>query len=205
VPPFFRVVGEICRRNATYEDAVIEFIARFGTARWVDAMFGRRPEWREAYGANEVCVAGPDGHRAEVYIYGDATEEKSTVYSRVKMYGLIGAMLAEANLGAQRRVPASNPPVITRIETVNDALSHDLVVINPECEQLIRDFESGVWNGSQSDMDQYARDEEGLTRSHASSAFGYFLCRQHRIATSLQPAATRARRRQDLAYLIPRW
>jgi hypothetical protein len=190
--------------NATYEDAVLEFIVRFGTARWVDAMFGRRPEWRATYGANGICVAGPDGHQGEVHIYGDATEEKSTVYSRVKMYGLIGGMLAEANFHPQRHVPPSNPPIITRIETVNDALSHDLVVINPECEQLIRDFESGLWNGSQSDMDQYARDEEGLTRSHASSALGYYLCKMHRIATSAQPAATRARR-QDIASMIHKW
>lgn len=204
--PPFRVIAEICRRNAIYEDAINEFAVRFGARPMVEALFAAHPDWRGLYGQAGVCQAGDEGHREEVTIFGDATEEKSNLHNRMKAYGIITAGLKQYGFRVRLQVPQSNPPIIHRIETVNDALSKRMLVMDPRCGQLIRDFEAAQWNRQQSDVDQNKRDddESGLTRSHASSALGYMLVLKHKVASSVDQARTVARA-QDVAGLVRRW
>lgn len=204
--PVFRVIGEICRRNANYEDAWNEFIVRFASRQRVNYLLSRHPEWERLYGAKGMCQAGEQGHVNDVIIFGDATEEKSSLHSRVKPYAMIVAALRDANFTVKMSVPVVNPPVITRHETVNDVLSKDFLAIDPSAEQLIKDCESGVWNGQQTDMDQHKKDDDGslLTRSHASSGLGYMLVIKHKVASSADRARTVARA-QNISAMVKRW
>ena len=187
-PPFYRVIGEICQRNAIVDDAIREFIVRFGTSSRVQAMLARNEGWGSLYGSKGICQAGESGHLGPVVIYGDATEEKSTVHNRVKTYQEIKAKLKDEGgfRDVQLKVPPANPPIERRHQVVNDALSRNLVLVAVECEQLRKDFEQGVWDGAQKDMNQHTIDDDGshLTRSHASSALGYFLCRVHKVTAT---------------------
>ena len=204
--PFWRVVSQICRRNATLEDGWNEFILRYAGAPVVHRLLHEHPDWEERYGAQGVMVCGEGGHQADLEIYGDATEEKRTLYSRVKAYAMISSALRQASFRPKLCVPPSNPPIRVRHETMNDALSRNLVLCDPSCEELIKDWESGVWDGSGRDMEQRTADDDasGLTRSHASAALGYLLCRKHRVGmTTGTPKA--AVRQQDVAALIDRW
>ena len=184
--PLYRVVGEICRRDAMFLDGVWEFIVRFGNRTYVEKLFANHPGWDSIYGGSGICVAGDQGHRAPVVIYGDATEEKSTHMSRVKTYDDIVGKLREAGFTVSRKVPPSNPPIARRIELHNDALDRNLIVVATECEELRKDYLRGTWDRAQKDMDQLHEDDDGthLTRSHGSSAFGYFLARHHKVGTS---------------------
>lgn len=206
-PPYFRVIGEICRRNATWEDACREFIVRFGSKQRVDFYLKRFADWTDRYGMNGICLAGNEGHQAPVEIYGDATEEKSTIYARTKVYGMIRESLEnDGGFKIVMNVPEANPGVTHRLESVNDVLSKDLAQFDPSAEQLIKDFESGVWDAAQHDMDQRKKDDDGsgLTRSHASSAFGYMIVRKHKVATTASRPRAKAKN-QDIAALINRW
>jgi hypothetical protein len=193
-PPNYRVVGEICRRDAMFLDGVWEFIVRFASRAYLDK-FLAEPEhhgWESIYGGGGVCIAGDQGHLAPIVIYGDATEEKKTHMTCVKTYDDIVGKLKAAGFDVRRKVPPSNPPVDRRIETHNDALDRNLVVVALECEQLRKDYLHGTWDHSQKDMEQHKEDDDGshLTRSHGSSAFGYFLYQHHKVGTS-GGAATR--------------
>lgn len=206
MPPLFRVIGEICRRDATHEDMVLEFVIRFGNRQRVDFLLAKSPDWRDLYGRRGICQAGSDGHQQDVVLHGDATENKETVYGNTKMYGMIHAALQGHGFRVKMAVPPQNPPIMHRIETVNDVLSRKYIAIDPSAEQVIRDFESGVWNRQQTDMNQLALDDDGsgLTRSHASSALGYFLVLKHKVATTAQKAVARART-QNVAAMIRKW
>lgn len=187
-PPLYRVIGEICQRNAIVDDALREFFVRFGARERVNAMLSRNDGWESVYGGKGICQAGELGHTTPVIVYGDSTEEKRTVHNRVKTYQEIKAKLRD-DFGfrdVRLKVPPANPPVERRIQVHNDALSRNLIIVAPGCEQLRKDYENGIWDGGQKDMDQRAEDDDGshLTRSHASSAFGYFLSVVHRVTAT---------------------
>lgn len=207
--PYFRVLGQIMRRNAIYADGARELIVRYGSDEALRALLAEHPDAIKVYGGGGVQLAGPEGHCAELQIHGDATEEKSTVHSRVKLYAAIRAMLEQAGFRVTMRVPTTNPPIPLRIETVNDCLAKNLAILDPSAEELSKDFLSGVWAKSTSsktaDMDQRTEDDDGsgLTRSHASSAFGYWIVTQHRVLTSAH--ATSRARDQDISALVRRW
>ena len=190
-PPFYHVIGEICQRNAIVDDALNEFVLRFSARSRVDALLARNDGWESLYGGHGLCNAGEDGHKAPVWVYGDATEEKSTHLTRVKTYNDIRAKLKDQGFTVSMKVPPANPPIARRIEVHNDALSRNFVLVSPECEQLRKDYELGIWDGLQKDMNQKTEDDDGshLTRSHASSAFGYFLAVVHKVRSSDQAAA----------------
>lgn len=202
-PVPFCVIGEICRRNAICDDAVREFAFRFASRERVDQLVIDHPDWPDTYGIMRE-QAGEGGHQGMLIVVGDATEEKSTVYSRVKMYQHLKHSLQSCGFQVVLKVPASNPPRKLRFETVNDVLAKNLAVFDPTCEQVIKDFEEGVWDGPQTDMNQGREDDDGsgLTRSHASSALGYGLCILHKIQTSAAPPQSRARPRPALKDLM---
>ncbi len=204
--PPFRVVGEIVRRSATYEDAINEFVVRFGKRSRVDWLLKRYDDWTELYTKHGICQAGDDGHHGDVLIYGDATEEASNLHSRVKPYQMIQSALKQHGFRVKMHVPSFNPPVIHRIETFNDALSKRLLVMHPSAVELIKDCEGGVWDTQQNDMNQRKLDDDGsgLTRSHASSAVGYYLVQKHRVATSGQQAQSRVQM-QNISAMVARW
>jgi hypothetical protein len=179
-PPTYRVFGEIALRNATMDDAVHDFVYRFGSDAARPTVPGnfqpQHPELR--------ALAGGDGHLRPVLIQGDATEEKRTVYDKSKMYGRIKSALREYGFDVRLKVPPSNPPRQQRFQTVNHALANGFLLVAPEAAELRKDFDSGIWNKSQDDMNQSTEDDDGsgLTRSHASSALGYYLAVVHKMS-----------------------
>lgn len=192
-PPCYRVIGELCLRSAVVDDALFEFIWRFGSDDAVAKIRLAHPDWKPR---NELIhgLAGPQGHLGPVYVYGDSTEEKSTVHNRQKTYQYVKSILRDvAGFNVILRVPAANPPRDHRFEIVNHALQVNWLVLSAECEEARKDFESGVWDSRQTDMDQATKDDDGseLTRSHASSAIGYWLCQVHKIVSTT--ATSRAR------------
>lgn len=200
--PRFRVIGEICRRNATIDDALWEFVIRFGREEIVRRVLDENPEWEDAYGQNGKLEAGAEGHRQPVVIFGDATEEKSTVYSRVKAYGSIKAFLRERGFEVVMKVPPKNPPRHQRFQVVNHAVRANEVILSWQAEQLRLDFETGVYNSAGSDMAQADDgDGSGLTRSHASSALGYMLDRQWKLVTTTESRPQV--RRQPIGSFMP--
>lgn len=205
-PPLWRVIGEICRRNAIYEDAVNEFVVRFGSAALVGGLLSAHTDWADTYGIHGICTAGPDGHQNEVWIFGDATGSNQSSLSRQDLYAMTIGALRNYGWRVRVQVPEANPPILARIETMNDALMKRLVVCVPQAQQLIKDCESGIWNAQQTDMNQTQKDDDssGLTRSHASSALGYMLVRQHRVASSMERPRTKAQA-QDIPAMIRRW
>ncbi len=206
--PCYRVIGELCLRSAVVDDALLEFVWRYGSKDAIPAIRSALPEmvhyldnWKPR---NELihALAGSEGHRTPLYVYGDASEEKSTVQNLVKTYQHCKAILRAAGFDVQLRVPPKNPAINRRFEVVNHALQVGWVVVSPECEELRKDFESGIWDASQKDMDQRTADDDGsgLTRSHASSAIGYWLCCTHKVMTSETPT-TRAFARSAASYI----
>lgn len=203
--PTCHVIGEICRLSAMYNDAVLEFTIRYGAKSTVEALFNLDPNNERRYGTGGVMLAGDLGQLGDVLIYGDATEQKSTLYARQKMYDMIVGQLKDYGFNCKRMVPEANPPIITRIETLGDALRQNVVTVDPTCEQLIKDFQSGVWDSRQKDMDQMHHDDDewALTRSHASSALGYYMVRHHKVKGSGDARSRGVA--QNLSALVNRW
>lgn len=207
--PRFRMVGEICRRSAVIDDALREFAIRFASKAMRERLLSEQPEWETDYGRGGIGVAGDAGHTQPVIIYGDATEEKSTVHNRVKTYQGMRQALRNFGFDVQLKVPKSNPPRQHRFETLNYALTHNEIAVALTCEELRKDFESGVWNGQRTDMDQTTEDSDGsgLTRSHSSSATGYWLCQVYKPYSSTT-AISRAQNRPAVTYMpdyVRRW
>lgn len=203
--PTFRVIDEILRRSATKEDAIREFVLRYGSRGLVDRLLAENPEWADEYAVGKQCLAGDSGHTMPLTIYGDATEEKSTVHNRVKTYQQVKNEFRNAGFDVRLKVPGVNPPRQHRFEVVNHALANSVVVLAPHVVELRKDFESGVWNGMRTDMDQTTEDEDGsgLTRSHASSALGYLLCVEYKAGTSAIPTARSEAPRSVASFLRP--
>jgi hypothetical protein len=187
VQPIFRVIDEICRRGAMVDDGILEFTARYGSRKVVDDLFAQDANYQDQYGRQGTCIAGELGHTGPLYIYGDATEEKSTVHNRIKTYQGMKHAFAGYGFAVTLKVPPKNPPVAHRLEIVNHALKYNFLVLNPAAEELRKDFEYGVWNGNRTDVNQTTEDDDGsgLTRSHGSSALGYWLAIVHKARTSV--------------------
>ena len=69
-----------------------------------------------------------------------------------------------------RTVPFHNPHVVKRLANVNRLFFHNLLVVDPSCKHLIKDFEMVIYSKSSNDIDKTSNRE--LT--HISDAAGYF-------------------------------
>jgi hypothetical protein len=84
--------------------------------------------------------------------------------------------LTRMNLrSAKLRVPASNPPVLNRVQRVNgmlmSAIGEVRLEVDPRCKELIKDFEEVLYKPETGVVDK-TRD---LRRTHASDALGYLI------------------------------
>ena len=109
------------------------------------------------------------GRFPEIHVFGDASGKSEWAGTAESCYDLVHIELA----GIQHhiRVPASNPPIRERLDTVNEALRDKNnvhhVAVHPRCVRLLADFE------------HLLADEHGLidkrehALSHASDGIGY--------------------------------
>ncbi len=110
-------------------------------------------------------------------VFGDASGTRHTTTSRQSDYQIIRRVLGTRL--QSMRVPSRNPPVRTRLNTVNaylrerDEDNRPVCGIHARCKTLIRDLlRVTLMEGSVDELDK--RDSQ-LT--HASDAFGYRICR----------------------------
>lgn len=118
-------------------------------------------------------------HRAEIWIYGDATGAGRRAQYGESDYRVIQNEMRRFGLPFRMKVRETNPPVSDRLNATNRALKDELGAINIEvdesCEELIADFEgvltdpAGGIKKSHNTKDPYYR------RTHASDAATYWI------------------------------
>ena len=108
---------------------------------------------------------------SSIRVFGDAAGNARSVATSQTQYDTLLKGLEPTGIKLQLRYPASNPPVVARITTVNYSLRDiDGTIhyrIHPRCERLIRDY-TNVQLDSKGGID---KSEPDLT--HASDAAGY--------------------------------
>jgi hypothetical protein len=119
-----------------------------------------------------------------VYIYGDATgEQRKTSASRTDWQIVKNFFGRYADrYRASFRVPSANPPVKDRINCVNAVLRNHAgqhrLWIDPQCKQLIKDFEQVCWKADPHGNSLAELDKSDPMRTHASDAAGYFMAQE---------------------------
>ena len=80
------------------------------------------------------------------------------------------------------RVGSSNPAVRDRVNCVNARLrnqaGHRRLTINPQCKQLIKDFERVHWKTDPSGNTLNDIDKSDVSRTHLSDALGYMIAKE---------------------------
>lgn len=110
----------------------------------------------------------------EVRIYGDATKTTSTHTGRTA-WDLVAGWFRDKGIRHRLMVGASNPPVVDRVRTVNDALrdmggTRHLFINGEACPRLIADMRE-----QRTDTNGHP-DESNPLLGHSGAACGYMLC-----------------------------
>jgi hypothetical protein len=119
------------------------------------------------------------GHAAGLEIYGDSSGRNMHT-TGMSDYNTLQTCLHRAGFRTVKlRVPASNPPVMSRVRCVNALLTNAVgevrMEIDPKCRELIKDFEEVLFKPDSGVIDK-VRD---LKRTHASDALGYLIWERH--------------------------
>lgn len=109
-------------------------------------------------------------YNGELYLYGDATKVKS-IESNLTNWEIVKRYFANAI----SKVPSSNPAVLDRVNSVCSRLQNTkkeifIYVNNKGCDELIKDFESVVWQKNKRDIDK-----TDALRTHNSDNIGYLV------------------------------
>ena len=132
----------------------------------------------------EVCrefMARWGSHKGKLFIYGDASGAAGNTASGRSDYQVIREFFRNAEtMEIHYRVPAANPPVRERINTVNgrllNARGERQLFIDPQCQELILDLEQVTYKAGSTQIDK----ESDPARTHASDALGYYLMQEFR-------------------------
>ena len=119
-------------------------------------------------------------HRAEVWVYGDATGKSDNAQTAQSCYQLLFNQLRGYPVPTVMKVPAKNPFVTDRINAVNRALMDEYgeprVEIHPSCVETRLDLE-GVFRDPKGGLHkEYDRSKPYYRRTHASDSLGYWIC-----------------------------
>ena len=141
----------------------------------------------------------PD-HRSEIWLYGDATGNNRQRHTREmeSAWTLVMNLMATYGCPVRKKVPETNPRVGDRLNAVNRVMKDEggrvRVEVDPECKELIADFEQVLLQGPGKLKKSSNREDSYFRRSHISDAFGYWVSReapirpltsQHRKVTSI--------------------
>ncbi len=131
---------------------------------------------------SEMCALFREAHpthRAEVWIYGDASGRSRSAQTNKSSYQLILNTLKDYPAPLKLRVPEANPLVQDRINAVNHAFKTSSgrvdAIIDPTCEELIEDFENVVSDGKGGIKKSSNRQDPYFKRTHLSDAYGYWI------------------------------
>ncbi len=109
-----------------------------------------------------------------VVIYGDASGNARNTMSDYTNYQIIHNNLNNYFKSLTFRIPTANPPVISRVNQMNNIFEKKKLYINATCEYLIQDLEQVSWNDKNKDIDK-----SNIELTHISDALGYYVFIEH--------------------------
>lgn len=128
-------------------------------------------------------------HGAPVHIFGDATGGGRVAQTGESDYKMIQNCMKGYPVPVNKKVPESNPHVKDRINAVNRACKteHDqvLVQIDPQCEELIIDFEQVLMDPKGGIKKTSNKRDPYFHRTHTSDAAGYWIAKEEPVRLDL--------------------
>lgn len=119
------------------------------------------------------------GHRAEVWLYGDASGNKRTGQTGKSDYYAVMQEMRTLRVPIKLRVPPDNPKVADRINAVNrlcrDEAGLIRLIIDPSCTELVADMEQVLRDGRGGIFKVRNRKDPYFRRTHTSDALGYWI------------------------------
>lgn len=123
-----------------------------------------------------------------VRVYGDAAGRQRSTITGATHYASVYGPLTRAGIESEFWIPASNPPVVDRVNTLNAAFmpcpdGEPGIVIDPRCVRLIRDLKEQKWNRNGQ------LDSKNGAVGHGSDALGYlaYVVKPIRVESHREP------------------
>lgn len=139
------VIDEIVLDRATTEEACTEFDNRFGR------------------------------HAGGVTVFGDASGRNMHTTGTSDYLTLQNCLYRSGMRNVKLRIPAKNPPVLSRVQRVNGLLTNATgevsLEVDPRCKELIKDLEEVLFKADSGVVDK----NRDMRRTHASDALGYLV------------------------------
>ena len=130
----------------------------------------------------DMCALFSDsfpGHRAEVWLYGDASGNKRAGQTGKSDYYAVMAEMRRFRVPIKLRIPEDNPKVADRINAVNRVCRDELglirLSIDPTCVELIADLEQVLRDHKGGIFKVRNRKDPYFKRTHTSDALGYWI------------------------------
>jgi len=126
-------------------------------------------------------------HRAEVWVYGDATGSNRDAQTGRTDYQVLLNELRGYPVPLRLKIPAANPRVPDRINAVNRALKDEFgelgVEVDPSCEEFIADLEGVLRDPKGGIKKTFNKSDPYIRRTHTSDAFGYWVHREQPVTS----------------------
>lgn len=155
--PMIHVLDELVIPSAITESACEEFIAR--TAPWI----GNR--------------------QVDVLVYGDPAGNSGSTKSRTSDWDIVRNFFRnQSQYRMTYRIDRSHPSHRDRTNSVNARLRNAAgvrrMLIDPRCEELMRDFEQVQWKADPTGRILAEIDKSDPKRTHLSDALGYYVWKE---------------------------
>jgi hypothetical protein len=143
--------------------------------------------------SNTVSAAEEFIHRVSEYenvpdrialtVYGDASGNSQTTKASRTDYELIREVFRRhSEFRLEVRPKRSNPLIQDRVNTMNNALQSTsgkrLVIVDPKCKELIKDFRQVKWKRDANNNTLRELDKSAHDRTHVSDALGYLVAKE---------------------------
>lgn len=126
-------------------------------------------------------------HKAELWIYGDASGKGRDAQTGRSDYQLLMNELRGYPVPIKLKIPDKNPNVPDRVNAVNRALKDEYgeigVQIDPSCTELIKDLEDVQRDNRGGIKKTSNRSDPYFWRTHTSDAFGYWIYREQPVTS----------------------
>ena len=155
---------------------------------WVISQFGinQQTKLKEAYFIDEIYLKNSNtveacqefknrfpNHNAGINLYGDATGRARHTDSNITNWKIIETELSR--YGISTHIPTKNPAERDRVNAFNGMICNSKgqrrVFVNPQCKNLIRDFEQVSYKEGSTQIDK----TKDLRLTHPSDAAGYMI------------------------------
>ena len=144
-------------------------------------------------------------HPAELWIFGDASGHARSVQSQQSNYDLLRLALSDYSAPIVMMVPEVNPPIHTRLNSVNTKLMTPAgkpgCVISDACLNLIADFEEVLLDPKGHGVVKVSDPRHPyFKRTHSSDGWGYMCAREWPIVEELFRTETKPEKMPELVY-----